>query len=459
MRSNRSFTLLLAVCTAALVLSPVGPAAADDPNGSEPLPGYTDGTPPLAPLMVDGEPTRVEQGIYRHAAYYAEVPPDWNGDLVIWAHGYQGEEKVLRAEAPGGGLRKQFVEEGYAWAASSYPTTGTDVGPAVTSSRDLAEYAAAQLLDQRPARTYMSGVSMGGHVIARSLEEYPRYYSGALNLCGQVGDRRHDDYFLDANLAAQALAGVDAYPAGDDYGTKALPLIKERLGLTGLKPGGTPTTAAGRQYQQTLTELTGGPRPGVDVALGFYADTVLRLAPADGGSSQSQNLTTRYRPTTPVDINRTVERVAPDSWGERNSVELNDMPRVLGKPRVPVMSMHNIGELLVPLSLQRTYTKEVADNDQAGLLVNRGIRSALHCEFTDAELGAAWKDLTAWVKDREARGDKADRPVGDDILDRKNVASPTFGCRFTDPQPPAGSAAELRKLIPVCPEATTQEGD
>ncbi|MEU9949820.1 hypothetical protein, partial [Streptomyces sp. NPDC047939] len=389
-------------------------------------------------------------GMYRHAAYYVEIPPEWNGELVVWAHGLQGDEKILRAEPPPAGLRKEFIEQGYAWAASSFPTTGYNVGPAVTSSRDLAEYAASEVLGHRPERTYITGGSMGGHVVARSLEEYPQSYDGALSLCGQVGDRRLYDYFLDANLAAQALAGVDAHPVGDDYATKALPLIKERLGLTGLMPGGTPTTVAGRQYQQMFTELSGGPRPGADAALGMYVDAMLQFAPATGGSSQTQNLTTHYKPTTPADINPTVERVAPESWDERNSMELKDMPRVLGRPGVPLMSIHNIADMLVPLSMQQTYTKAVAAKGQSDLLVNREIRSATHCDFSDVELSKAWKDLTRWVERREVRGAKAVRPAGDNILDRKKVASPAFGCRFTDPAAPATPVSASRALFPDC---------
>ncbi|MEU2249637.1 hypothetical protein [Streptomyces sp. NPDC019224] len=451
MRSKKTLVMLAAsAVVATLLLAPAGPAGADDSAGNEPLPGYTDGTPPLAPLMVDGEPTRVKQGMYRHAAYYVEVPPKWNGELVVWAHGDQGDGTVLKAEPPVGGLRKQYVEEGYAWVASSFPTTGYNVGPAVESSHELAEYAATELLGHRPSRTYMAGGSMGGHVVARALEEYPKYFNGALSLCGQVGARRLYDYFLDGNLAAQALSGVDAYPLGDDYQTDALPLIKKRLGLTDLKPGENPTTVAGRQYQQMLTELTGGPRPAAEAALGIYADAMLAGGlPAIAGH-QAQNLTTRYKPTAPVDINPTVERVAPDSWDERNSMALNDMPRVLGKPGVPVMSLHTMDDMLVPLSMQQTYTRQLAANGQFDLLVNREIRSAMHCDFSDMELGKAWKDLTSWVERREAYGEKVARPAGDDILDRTTVASPAFGCRFTDPDAPVTPVSASRELFPDC---------
>ncbi|WP_425839281.1 alpha/beta hydrolase family protein [Streptomyces fractus] len=389
--------------------------------------------------------------MHQHAAFDFEVPPKWNGELVIWAHGFTGSNKVLTVDAPPFGLRESLLKQGYAWAASSFPTTGYDAGSGVSSSRALAEYAATNMLGHRPSRTYIVGGSMGGHVVARSLEEYPDYYAGALSLCGQLGDNRLFDYYLDANVTAQALSGVDAYPAGEDYASTALPLIQKRLGITDLKPGGNPTTVAGQQYQKMVTDLSGGQRPGADGALGMYATALLAFAP--GGPSVAQNLSTRYTPTSPVNINNTVERVAPASWDERNSMDLNGIPRITGNPRVPVMSLHDIGDLFVPLSMEQTYAKEVAANGQSRLLVQRGIRAANHCDFTNAEVGKAWKDLTGWVKERTAHGNKAVRPKGDDFTDRSAVASPTFGCRFSDSSAPQ---SESRDLFATCPDGDTK---
>ncbi|WP_208614911.1 alpha/beta hydrolase family protein [Streptomyces caeruleatus] len=404
-------------------------------------------------MLVDGGFTRVVQGIHGHAAYDLEVPPKWNGELVMFAHGTREDTKELTVDLPPFGLREQLLRQGYAWAASSYTVNGYDAGSGVSSTHDLAEYAATELLGHRPTRTYITGGSMGGHVVARSLEEYSGYYDGALSLCGQLGDIRLFDYFLDANLAAQALAGVDAYLATEDYPTDALPLIKKRLGITDLQVGQDPTTVAGRQYQQMLTELSGGPRPGADEAMGIYVGAMLAAAPPPTPRTTkdtTQNITTRYQPTYPVDINKTVERVAPSSWARRNSMALNDVPRIVGKPNVPVMSLHDIGELFVPLSMEQSYAKKVAGNGQSDLLVQRGIRGALHCDFTEAEVGKAWKDLTSWVERRAAHGEDAARPAGDNFLSRKEVASMTFGCRFSDPNAPKGLS---RDLFPTCPAA------
>src|SRR4029079_11589649 len=61
----------------------------------------------------------VREGVHENASYRYEVPARWNGGLVMYAHGYQGE-------GPGAGsvqsepLDLLLSERGYAWAATGY---------------------------------------------------------------------------------------------------------------------------------------------------------------------------------------------------------------------------------------------------------------------------------------------------------------------------------------------------
>lgn len=440
-RLRRTTAVMVTAC--ALALSAATPATASDTDPNQPLPGYTVDNPPLPPLTVGGRQTRILQGIHRHAAYTIEIPPQWNGRLAMWAHGLRGGT-ILTVETPPFGLRESWINQGYAWAASSFTKNGYDAGDGVASTRDLARHA-ARLLPHQPSRTYLTGGSMGGHVLGRSLEEYPGFYAGGLSLCGQLGDNRLFDFFLDANMAAQALSGVDAYPAPADYARTAPPQIHSKLGLTDLPPGQNPTTDLGRQFQQIITQLSGGPRPGADAAASLYANFILSIAPA--GPSVAQNLTTHYTPTTPIDVNPIVERVAPASVKERTSMALNAVPRILGKPRVPVLSLNDVGDLVVPLSMGQIYAQAVARHGQSELLVQRAIRATGHCDFTPAEVTTAWNDLRRWVETPGRQARAAARPAGDDLLNRQNVASPTFGCRFTDP-------SVTRQFYETCPSTS-----
>src|SRR5581483_11908615 len=109
--------------TLAVSLATSVPAQADTP-GDQPLPGYTINNPTLAPVLVGGVLTTVRQGVHEHAAYDIEVPPHWNGELVMWAHGYRGQGFVLTVDPPGYLMRQKLLAQGYAWAASSYYDNG-----------------------------------------------------------------------------------------------------------------------------------------------------------------------------------------------------------------------------------------------------------------------------------------------------------------------------------------------
>jgi pimeloyl-ACP methyl ester carboxylesterase len=438
---RRVLIVLAALLSALALVAPdaVARRAGTGGDGSQPLPGYTIDNPPLAPLTSGGAPTTVTQGVFQHAAFDLEVPANWNGQLVMWAHGYRGQDTVLTVDPPAYGLRQTFVDEGYAWAASSYYDNGYDVRAGVRSEHALAVHV-ARLLHRHPTRTYIVGVSMGGHVIGRSLEQYPYFYAGALPMCGVLGDDRLFDFFTDYNLVAQDLAGVPAYPAPADYLTADVPVIEAKLGLAGLQPGQDPTNALGRQLQAITVQQSGGPRPGANASFSIWEDFLFSLWTSDNGGTLAQNpgrvaqnLFTRYTPNSPVDVNSTVQRILPSDLYSRLTRRLIQVPRILGEPRVPVLSLHGLGDMFVPFSMEQHYARKVAAHGESNLLVQRAVREAGHCEYTPNEVGKAWADLQTWVSAHGHHARALARPAGDDVLTPSVVAAADYGCRFTDP--------------------------
>ena len=62
------------------------------------------------------------------AVFQIEVPTAWNGDLVMYAHGFAGFGTTVSVEPPPRALREQLVSQGYAWAASSFSQNGYTPG-------------------------------------------------------------------------------------------------------------------------------------------------------------------------------------------------------------------------------------------------------------------------------------------------------------------------------------------
>jgi len=105
---------------------------------------------------------------------------------------------------------------------------------------------------------------------------------------------------------------------------------------------------------------------------------------------------------------------------------------VSGDIGIPVLTLHNLGDLFVPVHNEVEYAKRVQENGKSDLLVQRAIRGVLHCDFTPAEFSTAFLDLVVW---REF----GLKPAGDDFLDPAEVANPLFGCSFTDGAHPLGT--------------------
>ncbi|GAA0492432.1 alpha/beta hydrolase [Paractinoplanes deccanensis] len=448
LRSRAAVVALTALLIPLAAPTPVraAPPVCDAPVPSTTQPGYLvadpdcdlDGTP-FTPLPG----ARVHTGITAGAAYRIEVPGKWNGGLVVFAHGYRGRGTTVYVDDPG--LREHYVARGYAWAASSYATNGYDVGQGVRDSVALIDVF-RRVTGARAKSVIMSGASMGGHVTAVAIEEHPRAFAGAMPYCGVLGDTALYDYFLDANVTAAALTGVRIeFPLqpGEDYQARWRSQVGRIVPQLGLPSGSTP---AGRTWSAVLERRSGGERPGFDSAFTYW-NSLPSLPPlADlpflfGLYPGLQGGTAGIAPGNIADNRHTVYRSTDRLWPTAQEWRLNrdvlrvrrtagagpglsGVPRVDGRPSVPVLSLHDIGDLFVPFSMEQVYAARAARNGRSGLFVSRAIRGAGHCDFTQAELRQGFDDLTAWVRGGH-------RPGGDAILDRRAVADPAFGCRWT----------------------------
>jgi hypothetical protein len=83
----------------------------------------------------------------------------------------------------------------------------------------------------------------------------------------------------------------------------------------------------------------------------------------------------------------------------------------------------------VPFHMEIEYAQRVAANGASQWLVQRATRDFGHCTFTPTELVTTFVDLVSWVDDGL-------KPGGDNVLDPDVVASPTYGCSYTDQTAP-----------------------
>lgn len=401
------------------------------------LPGLALSAPPPAYFVdeaklpfdaLPGTTTTRFWGLHNGAGYRAEVPANWNGDLVLYAHGFRGTGLELTVSNPS--IRQYLVTHGYAWAASSYSKNGYDVKQGVLDTHALGRF--FNNLAGPPRSRYLMGHSMGGHITGVAIEQYPNEYVGALPMCGVMGDTELFDFFLDFQLVAQALAGHDAqFPPPPDYSTSVVPSVKLALG----QPYPIVLNAQGQKLRAVTQQLTGGTRPFFNTSFAFWGDFLFTLGTGDGTvgvapGNVTSNVGTIYQfdsdpAVTPDEqaLNDAVLRVAASPQGLQKA-GLANIPPIAASFRIPVVSLHTIGDLFVPLSMEQIYARRALSRGTSNLLVQRAIRDVQHCGFTVAEQERAFADLVHWVQDGV-------KPTGDDMLNAQSVASPTFGCAFT----------------------------
>jgi pimeloyl-ACP methyl ester carboxylesterase len=422
-------------------------------------------TGPFGPITsAGGQPSRVWTGIAADgAAYRVEVPPHWNGTLVMYAHGFRGNGSVVWVDEPQ--LRQYFVDHGYAWAGSSYAMNGYDPGDGVVDTHDLLK-AFHSITGQHAKRAIMTGLSMGGEITTAEIEAYQGDFVGAMPSCGVLAGNDLFDYFLGANVTAAALTSTKiAYPktvaAGTAYTPAYQAAVQSELPALGITPnpatGGqtftTDLTKTGTLWAETVEQLSGGTRPGFASALAYWnsfgfaplttipflfglypglSGGTLGLANGSVAGNEKTFYTFSDQPgrmlRQEIALNRAVLRVPVTATSSADALSPAEEPAIKGDPGIPVLSVHGIGDLFVPFSMDERYAQLMVAHGQGGLFVDRAIREVTHCGYTTSELSAGFAALVSWI-------DTGRRPAGDNILNPAAVASPLFGCRFTDPTP------------------------
>jgi hypothetical protein len=374
---------------------------------------------------VDNATTSRWAGMLGGAQYHVEVPANWNGKLVMYAHGYAGESNLLSVTDPS--IRRHLIQNGYAWAASSYSKNFYDVRVGVEDTNALAlEFNKIAKANGRelaaPTKTFITGHSMGGHISAAAIEDeafatanHKVKYNGAVPMCGVVGDTELFDYFAGAQVTAQALAGLPKYPT-PNWADIAMQVGGTLFSNFTTSPPDITTKPIGAKYATVVKNLTGGERPMFDLGFksgGSFA-AVWGVFGSDGTVNGILNKNT-------LDTNRftyTIDGDVPGSTALNGSVikltaatdanrlrrdGLRWIPKVNGEFKIPVVTLHTLGDLYVPFSMEQIYNKRVAAKGNSDWLVQRAIRGITHCDFTIAEQNEAFDAMVQWEADPTKR--------------------------------------------------------
>jgi ankyrin repeat protein/mono/diheme cytochrome c family protein len=378
-------------------------------------------------------------GRYDGGLYRIEIPDNWNGELVLYAHGYvanQGQNG-LTLRVGNHTIREHLVKEGFAWAASSYRCNGYVPGHGLVDTMALVDLFAKSNGGRAPQRTYLTGTSMGGHVTILGLHEFPTAFAGGLAMC-PAGPELFD-FYAAVGAAAEAITGVQFKPDSVQQDTGK---IIEQLG----KPPD--LTEKGRQLASVEIQISGGPRPfAVDglASSGRFTSNISGSALAGIVTPQNRAVTNAHIKyvvdgglgLTSDSLNQRVRRKAADPEYRGENTPYEEVAPFNGKIERPLLTMHGTGDLFVPIFLQQVLKRAVVSSGNEKLLAQRIYRIAGHCGFSQAEQIKALDDLVKWVR-------QGIKPDGDEVIGDLSNA----GMKFTDPLRPNDPGGLTIKAAP-----------
>ena len=143
----------------------------------------------------------VEEGTLKGADYKISVPDEWNGTLLVFAHGYSPDLWPPRITPGMDPLTEVLLlDERYALAGSSFSSGGWAIREGIENTKDLVNYFKRHV--GKPEHVIVWGESLGAGVALKCIEKYPGIFDGAVSEGGPIaGLPMQADWGLGLRLA------------------------------------------------------------------------------------------------------------------------------------------------------------------------------------------------------------------------------------------------------------------
>ncbi|WP_298344505.1 hypothetical protein [Ferrimicrobium sp.] len=380
------------------------------------------------------------EGTVDGAPYEVQVPPNFNGTLLLYSHGYvfDGAKNPTPIDASDPISQGILLSQGYALAGSSYSQQGWAVKAALTDQ--IATLNVAKAYVSSHSTTPISsvipwGVSMGGDVTAGLVQQNIGTFSGAMIACGVDGgavpiwNQQLTALFAFKELIDPSLQIVDL----------SSPTAAETQLLAALEALNTAATTPAGQARLSLVAALGDipgwfwngsitHKPG-DTAAGIatqLTDQIEWLATTDlpfsflgredleakAGGNPSWTTGVQYASVLKKSIDaKEVEALysaIPSYAGVSlagDLATLQDATQISADPAavtylqnaidingetgdIPILTMHTIGDGLVSPQNETAYKDALDAAGNGNNLAQVYVNNAGHCEFNPAELVA-----------------------------------------------------------------------
>ncbi|MEV1084751.1 hypothetical protein AB0I98_42195 [Streptomyces sp. NPDC050211] len=345
-------------------------------------------------------------------AYYAiAVPDDWNGSLVVHSHGGPdldtGSDPARSLDDLG--RWSVLVDEGYAWAGSSYRRGGYGTRMAAADTENVRRLFVEEFGE--PRRTYVHGQSWGGNVAAKVVETYGTRrgpYDGALLTNGVLaGGSRGYDYRVDLRVVYQYYCRNHPRPSEPPYplwqglradSTMTAAGLRARLQeCTGYASAPPDRTPAQQRNLDDILAVTKIPERTLESHLRFATFTFRDIVHERlGGRNPFGNQGVRYSGShDDAALNAGVERFGADPSAVRDLSYDSDLT---GKVTIPVLTLHAIDDPTAFVEHEAAYRATLQGAHRDRYLVQTFTREQEHSALSDAEYVNSLAALDSWVR-------------------------------------------------------------
>jgi pimeloyl-ACP methyl ester carboxylesterase len=320
----------------------------------------------------------------------------WNGDLVVYAHGYVPptvpELVFAHLDLNGVYLPDLIQSLGFAFATTSYRKNGLAF---LEGTEDMVELVGAfRAAHGVPRRTVAAGVSEGGLVATFLAERVPELFTAAYATCGPIGNFRlqinyvgdfrvlFDYYFPEIFRLPRLGTPIDIpQPVIDTWETVYVPLIAARLAAS-------PARALELLRVARAPFVPGDFATVVDTTIGLLSYNVLGTndAKASLGGNPYGNLFRWYSGSSnDLALNRGVQRFAADpaALSSMRAYETD------GRLAIPLVTLHTTGDEVVPFAHELLYAAKARPSGRGRFVPLPVVRYG-HCRFTPGEVLAGF---------------------------------------------------------------------
>jgi len=443
------FRFVLALIACAALAGCAAPASAPAAHGPVGQAAATDEAPKPAACPATLPPgTRCLAGRDSAGAFYlVAVPAQWNGILVLHAHGGPalGTPKAARVVED---LQRWavVVRAGYAWAGSTFHQGGVAVHSAAQDTERLRRIFVQHV--ERPKLTILHGQSWGASVAAVAASMFTddgtghRPYDGVLLSSGVLAGGSHAyDFRLDLRVIYQSLCGNHPLPTEPQYPLSiGLPAgarltaaeLRQRVdACLGLDKPEAQRTPEQQRKVKTIVDVVKIPASSIEGHLAwgtFHFQDVVQLRTA--GRSPFGNVGVKYG-GSPDDaaLNASVARYAADPRAVATFAADTDPD---GRIPVPVLTVHGIDDPTAFVEMDDSFRRTMEKAGTANHLVQTFTADNTHSYLSDAAYPTLLAALVDWV-----RGGA--KPAPAQIAQRCPQFEPAFGanCRFRPDYYPA----------------------